>query len=134
MEKLEKRLDSLQQALITLHQAISLQEKAPDEIWKLTARDSIIKRFEYCFDLFWKGLKEILAQKYAIFEKSPKSVFHALVKLQLVTPVQGEALLNMVDDRNMTAHEYDEGAIDQVAQNMSEHYELMKLVIDLLSK
>jgi nucleotidyltransferase substrate binding protein (TIGR01987 family) len=133
MEKLENRLASLRQALVTLDQAIHQLQKAPDEEWLLTAQDSIIKRFEYTFDLFWKCLKEILAEKYAIHEKSPKPVFHALVKLQLITAVQGESFLGMVDDRNMTVHEYDHDAISQIAQNIRGHYELMVWAIKILT-
>jgi nucleotidyltransferase substrate binding protein (TIGR01987 family) len=40
-------------------------------------RDGAIQRFEYCYDLAWKTLKQYLQRQGLIDLNSPKSVFAA---------------------------------------------------------
>lgn len=64
MTKKEIKLKSLEKSLKRLEESLSAYD---DEIYdeqKIYFRDSAIKRFEMCFDLAWKSLKEYLWENF----------------------------------------------------------------------
>lgn len=63
-------------------------------------RDSVIKRFEYCFELCWKTSKVFLSDQFGVSVFSPKECFRELRKNGLVFDEQAELLLKMSNDRN----------------------------------
>lgn len=129
MEKLIFKVKDLEDALATLKQAFSVQDKVAqinDNTLILAAQDSLIKRFEYSFDCFWKVLKLYLEKKLNLEDvNSPKSVFHACVKHGLLTEQEGGIAIVMVGDRNETSHNYDQAKADQIADNIKSYYDLM---------
>lgn len=93
-------------------------------------RDSIIKRFELCYDLFWKCLKDLLEQKFGILINSPKKVFQEIRVQGLLNAEELTEALALADDRNLTAHTYDDEFAEKVAQRAIAHFDLMKKVAE----
>ncbi len=122
---IELKLNQLKQALNKLHEAI---EKDQDEFM----RDSVIKRFEFCFELCWKTAKLFLSQKYGDQVFSPKECFRAIGKNQLLSDDEIEVLLEMTDDRNLIVHSYSEQFSKQIAQNIVNKY--YKLISSIYQK
>lgn len=73
--------------------------------------DATIQRFEFCIELFWKLLKRIL-QEQGLDPKFPKEILQEAFKGELI---HEEVLwLNMLKDRNLTSHTYDEELANEV--------------------
>jgi hypothetical protein len=78
VEQLKERIDALQSALERLGESLSSfasKDLTANPVIHTQIRDSVIKRFEFCVDLFWKCLKDYLYQKYGVNVASPKSSF-----------------------------------------------------------
>jgi nucleotidyltransferase substrate binding protein (TIGR01987 family) len=105
VETLKLRIQSFDKALSRLKYTLNKLEFARNNYNAmshedfLAYRDSEIKRFEMCFDLFWKILKDYIQKWYAIEVLSPKKVFQEAFKQGLVSEEEIRYLLNMVDDR-----------------------------------
>ncbi|MBP9692710.1 MAG: nucleotidyltransferase substrate binding protein [Alphaproteobacteria bacterium] len=86
--------------------------------------DATIQRFEFTIELFWKLLKILLESK-GVEVLYPKDVLNAAYKGHLIE--DEEAWLNMLKDRNLTSHTYDEKLADLI-------YERIKTYVPVFTK
>ena len=122
------KLKDFEQALKTLAEALNEKE---DEFIK----DSIIKRFEYCFELGWKTVKIYLREKLGVDVFAPKDCFRELRKNMLINDKEAEMLLIMTDDRNEIIHTYDLDFAEKLYKRIRKnYYGMMKKVLDVLEK
>jgi len=91
-------------------------------------RDSAIKRFELCYDLAWKAIKNY-AKHEGIECNSPRSCFKEAFQLDLID--YDEKWMEMVDDRNASVHIYKEEQAERIYKELPIYLEMLK---DLLSK
>lgn len=133
MEKLKVPLSLLHKTLKTLESAFEVLEEAKiiqNKGLILAAQDSIIQRFEYCYDSFWKFFKKYLELIYTLEDiNSPKKVFRACVKLQLCSEFEGEILIDMADDRNETTHNYDIEKVRIILSDIPLYYTTMVTIL-----
>lgn len=134
MESIKLRLAVTQKAHTKLsHMLIKLRDSramnALDEDDITAYRDSVIKRFEISYDLTWKFLKYYFENHLAISVASPKSVFHACFQQGLATEDETRILLNMIDDRNLTVHTYNEDLAEQVSLRIAVYYGAMQALL-----
>lgn len=110
MEKLKLDLIQLNKALNTLSKALVLLQKVRtlhNQDIVLAAEDSVIQRFEYCYESFWKFLKVYLQQVHFLEDvQSSKKVFRSCVKTEICTLEEGNIFIDMADSRNETSHTY----------------------------
>jgi nucleotidyltransferase substrate binding protein (TIGR01987 family) len=99
------------------------ESKTPQQHSK--ARDSVIKRFEFCFDLLWKCLKDYLEKQCGINIASPKATFRECLAQNCINKEEFDGLLSMLDGRNNTSHRYDEFMAEDIANRAKTHYTLM---------
>lgn len=92
-------------------------------------RDSAIKRFEICFDLAWKSIKNY-ARNEGVECNSPRMCFKTAFKLNLID--YDEKWLKSIEDRNTTSHLYNEKLADQVYQRLPEYRSLFKSLLSRL--
>ncbi len=120
MEQLKKLFDQNQKALMTLNEVIKYN------ISDAIIRDSVIKRFEYSWDAFWKYIKEYIAQVHGVYPDipTPKSIFRLALKLEIITEPEFYELLKTVDDRNRTAHIYNENLAQEISARIPEYTHL----------
>lgn len=119
---LNLKLREFQKALTTLKKA--LEEKKTKLI-----RDSVIKRFEYTFELCWKTAKVLLSEKFGIDVFSPKECFRELRRNKFISDQETEMLLKMTDDRNEIIHSYSEEFSNELYEEIrGNYYELIKKV------
>jgi nucleotidyltransferase substrate binding protein (TIGR01987 family) len=104
MEALESRYQASLQALKTLKDSLDLLDSAKSEKLYESLRDSVIKRFEYSMDTFWKFCKEYLETKQGVVLEvaSPKSIFRACLNAKIMNDEEFKKLIVMSDDRNLT--------------------------------
>lgn len=106
-------------ALVRLKESIDVYrgDESDDKI-----RDSVIKRFEFCFDLCWKTARLVLSYKYGNNTASPKETYRILRQNNLINDKFTELFLQMTDDRNTIVHEYSEDFSKGLAQKVIDHY------------
>ncbi len=115
MTKNEAQGVQLAAALRTLKRARELsRDKTGEDL--IVLRDSCVQRFEYCFDLAWKLLKEMLEERHAISCTSPKTCLVSAFEQHLID--ESELWAQMAKWRNLTSHIYYEKAADDVFANL----------------
>ncbi len=138
MEKLTLQLTLLHKSLKTLQDSFVVCKKAKaigDQALILATEDSIIQRFEYTFDSFWKTLKKYLEITYKLQDaNSPKNVFRYCIRYDLCPAQDGEKLIKMADDRNTTTHTYDLEEAKAILPNIQHYYQLMTTIINRIQK
>lgn len=96
-----------------------LQETAAISNPSDAERAGLVQFFEVTFELAWKTLKDYLeSQGYAA--KTPREVLKQAFEIELIQ--NGQAWLEALDDRNLTAHTYDENTARKVEKLIREKY------------
>lgn len=94
-------------------------------------RDSAIKRFELCFDLAWKSIKNF-AKMEGLECYSPRECFKIAFQLKLIE--YDEKWLEMIGDRNLTVHVYKEEIAEAVYEKLPEYLKMFKNFLRRLKK
>jgi len=99
------------------------------------SRDSLIQRFEYCSDIFWKFLNDYLRHHMTIEAEIArlKIIFKESTAVGLIT--NDELLLcnRLIKDRNRTSHTYHEQLAEHIAHKISSYYALMSTIATRLT-
>lgn len=104
-------LDKFERAFTRLAQAV---EQVVDDL----DRDGAIQRFEFTFELLWKTTKIFL--EYEGFRcAGPRSCIKEGARREIL--VEGEVLLDMLEDRNKTAHIYDEQTVEEIFERIKQY-------------
>lgn len=111
---------------------IAARKMDPEEIYHMS-RDSVIKRFEFCFDLTWKFLKIILHTEHGLEIASPRPVVLESFRVELITERESDLFEDLLDSRNQTSHIYDEEAADRVATTIVSNFAVMQKMIQKLA-
>lgn len=131
-----KRLATFQQASTTLKEALDeFQSFNSNQRYYGMSRDSLIQRYEYSIDIFWKLLKQHLEINYKIETLgSPKSIFKLCYEMQLVSDDEYKIALRMLEDRNLTSHAYNVELAEQIAHAIPEYYYAMQSITQRIFK
>ena len=134
MEKLKLHLIQLNKALITLKKAFEVAEKLAltnDIDFIAASEDSIIQRFEYTYENFWKFLKKYLETTYKTEDiNSPRKIFAACVRVKICTLEEGNLFLDMAEDRNETSHTYNIESARKILPDIPEYYMIILSVVE----
>lgn len=93
--------------------------------------DATIQRFEFTIELFWKLLKAILEYK-GINVQYPKDVLKEAYQGDLID--HETVWLNMMQDRNLTSHTYDENLADKIYQHIQSYVPVFRVTFDTLAQ
>lgn len=144
MEKLTQKYEHITQALETLKKAINIftlfvkENKAynPHSTYEeeyRTYRDSVVQRFEYSVDLFWKYLKTYLEQAHVLIDiKVPGEIIRTAKTSGLISADEAETILTMIKSRNMTSHIYVEEFADFLAKEIPKYYATLSHIVEKL--
>ena len=122
MEKLGRRLNEAEKALLTLREILT-------ESYSEIVRDATIQRFEYTFEIFWKLMKEYLYVHEGFVCNSPKSCFRECLHTGIMSEEQTLTCLEMTDERNLTSHTYVEEVAESIYEKIADYYRLMDTVV-----
>ena len=89
-------------------------------------RDALIQRFEFSFEIVWKVAKDYLSVEEGIDAASPKKVIRSCREVGLLDEAETRLALVMADDRNLTAHTYDEEFAQQMVTKIVEYDLLLR--------
>lgn len=85
-------------------------------------RDATIQRFEFTFEVVWKTLKLYLErQGYECGGPRP-TLKKAFTENIFPTAEEADRWLQMLDDRNLTSHAYDEELATRIYRNIVKDY------------
>ncbi|MGL4943294.1 MAG: HI0074 family nucleotidyltransferase substrate-binding subunit [Thermoguttaceae bacterium] len=96
-----------------------------------TVRDGAIQRFEFSTELAWKTAREYLTDQGLERLNSPKAIMKQAFSYGLVD--DSDNWIDILDDRNMTSHIYDEELVNEVfSRIVATHYSELKKLSDRL--
>ena len=120
----KQRFQNLEKAYLSLEKALSKSSLSELE------RAGLIKIYELTFELAWKTLKDYLEDQ-AIAVKYPRETIKEAFKYELIE--DGELWLEMLGNRNLMVHAYDEARAKQAHKLISEKYfKALKQVLEKL--
>ena len=125
LEDLEKVRQLTDQQLKELASQFDFLEK---ERMYRSRRDSLIQRFEFCSDLFWKYLKIYMTDqlKRNVEVNAPESVIRDAHNAKIISEQDTRNLIEMIDDRNMSTNIYKEEIADQIGLKIALYYDIMR--------
>lgn len=125
MEDLRLRHDKASKALDTLEAILR-------EPFSLIVRDATVQRFEYTFESVWKLAKVYLKSRKGVACQSPKDCFRQLLAVGVLTEDQAREFLEMTEDRNLTAHTYEEEVAARIFKKAAAAARLMRVLTERL--
>jgi nucleotidyltransferase substrate binding protein (TIGR01987 family) len=108
----KQRFDNFSKALSLLEKALQIEN--PDFLQKA----GIIQFFEMSFELSWNMVKDYLEEQGFIDVKSPRSALKKAFEIDLIS--DGHSWMDLLVDRNLTSHTYDEDKATEV-ENLIHH-------------
>lgn len=115
IDKLYYKLADLKKAFKKLTESIN-RDPYKDDI----VVDAAIQRFEFTYELSWKLMKAYLEYNGNLEATSPRKAIKESFKDGLIR--DGEVWLQMLQDRNRTAHTYDEETALKIFKNIKNNY------------
>lgn len=112
--KLKEKLFNYARAVERLKESLDRDEN--DDI----VRDGVIQRFEFTYELSWKLLKAYLAYNGLADVRTPREAFKEAFATGLIT--EGDVWIEMLDDRNLTSHTYDEAEARRIFERIRNKY------------
>jgi nucleotidyltransferase substrate binding protein (TIGR01987 family) len=110
-----ERIEAAKKAMIAFEEVMQIEKPTSIE------RDAAILRFEFTFEAVWKAAKEVLYEREGIDIGSPKSVIRSCRVVSILTEEQTVTALEMVDDRNLTIHTYNEKLAIQIYSRLRKY-------------
>lgn len=122
-----ERLDTFKNAIGRLAEVIDLSNQRKLNQFEC---DSLIKRFEFSFEMAWKLMMSYEKENGVAVLHGSKDVVRQAYSMSIIE--NGEAWLEMIDDRNKTSHLYDEEMAADVIDEIIQTY--YPLFIELQNK
>jgi nucleotidyltransferase substrate binding protein (TIGR01987 family) len=94
-------------------------------------RDSAIQRFEFTYELAWKTMKSLLAERGASDLNFPRDVIKSAFQAGLIDNDPG--WLEMIKTRNETSHLYNEGMAETVYGKLAAYLPLIDQLLKKIS-
>ena len=112
----KQRFENLQSAYQRLQHAIEVNAQTPDND---LIQMALIKAFEMTFELSWKTMKDYLNYN-GVDVKLPREVIKQAFANDII--VNGQLWMDMLEDRNLMAHTYDEARAIKAVNHICQHY------------
>ena len=131
-QKLIQNLSNYNRALLSLESNIEKIKKMSEEMMDFDIyRDSTIQRFEYSVEL----AKKIMANYIEMIDKRVHGQRVIIKKAYEFELIESEIWFEMIDDRNITSHEYSEKLAQELLYNIYDYaVELRAFYMVILKK
>lgn len=134
MESLNEKYEANIRLLDAFEAALNLYHEAKDDrnvnvVVREAFRDSVIKRFELGYDLFWKYLREYIGLSQGMYADSPRKVFDLCFQYGITESDEEKLLFSMIKGRNLTTHTYNVELANEMAEKVAEYYQVMHTII-----
>lgn len=123
----KQRFQNFEKSLDLLTEALNIKE--PDIIQKA----GLIQFFEMTFELAWNTIKDYLQEEGFTEIDTPRAAIKKAFEVNLIK--DGHLWLNLIQDRNLTSHTYNEKTANAVLKLIQEKYfNLLKLLHESLKQ
>jgi nucleotidyltransferase substrate binding protein (TIGR01987 family) len=113
----KQRFQNFDRAFVLLRDAM---EHGPDALNQLE-KEGVIQRFEYCFELAWKTIKDYLEQGGYVFSTvTPRQVLKDAFAAKVLG--NGQVWIDMLDHRNLLSHTYSPLVFEQAVEAIHVRY------------
>lgn len=112
------RLDELVKAFVE-PKSFGLFSNEETGLQQEIANEALIKRFEFTQELSWNLLKDYLSYQGETEIAGSRDSYRRALRLNLITD---PAWLNMIADRNLSAHDYDDGKSKEICERIINVY------------
>lgn len=120
-----RSLKQLESALQKLAEALAVPRDAP------LAVDGTIQRFEFTIELYWKVLKRLLEAE-GIQAATPREALRRAFQAGWIN--DEEAWLEMLQNRNLTSHTYNEALAGQVYDAIRRDFAVLEAGVQGLAR
>jgi nucleotidyltransferase substrate binding protein (TIGR01987 family) len=110
----KQRFQNFEKSMNLLSGALAVE--SPD----IYQRAGTIQFFETTYELAWKLMKDYLEAEGFLDVKSPRAVVKTAFQSELIE--DGQAWMELLNDRNLTAHTYNEETADNVLRQIRGKY------------
>lgn len=112
-----QRLMNFSRALALLREAMANGPSALSQLEK----EGVIQRFEYCFELAWKTVKDYMEANGIVFAVvMPRQVLKDAYAAKVIE--EGEDWIAMLDHRNLLSHTYNPIVFEQAVNAIQQRY------------
>ena len=126
IEKVREKYDNYSKVLNRLAEALKREDS--DEL----ILDAVIQRFEFTYELSWKLLKSYLEYNGIGDVRTPREAFKEAFAAGIIK--EGELWIDMLNDRNLTTHTYDEKDARHIYEKIKhKHFAILNTLKDSLS-
>ncbi len=95
--------------------------------------DAAIQRFEFTYELAWKLLKGFLSYSGITEAMTPREVFKEAFSVGVIH--EGQKWIEMLKDRNLTSHVYDEEKAKEIYGHVKDiYFNLFKTLSEKIEK
>ena len=127
--RFKQRFQNLMAAYKQLANAIEINKKKPED---LLIQIALIKLFEMSFELSWKTIKDYLNYQ-GIEVSTPREVIKQAFATKIIE--DGQLWIDMLEDRNLMAHTYDQARALKATKHICERYFLgLKHLVSFFQK
>jgi nucleotidyltransferase substrate binding protein (TIGR01987 family) len=127
MERLKERIAVARRALAMLDEFASRATLSKVE------RDAAIQRFEFIFEATWKAVERHLEVVEGVIAGSRKACVRSSREVGLLDDERAALALEMVDDRNLSVHTYDEALAERISMRVPSHARLLRAWLEALA-
>ena len=113
----QQRLTNFERALRLLREAMAEGPEALNQLEK----EGVIQRFEYCFELAWKTVKDYMEVSGVVFDVvMPRQVIKEAFAAKVLN--DGATWIAMLDHRNLLSHTYNPVVFEQAVAAIHQRY------------
>lgn len=113
----QQRLLNFERALQLLREAMAHGPEALNQLEK----EGVIQRFEYCFELAWKTVKDYMEASGVVFGVvMPRQVIKDAFAAKVLS--DGDTWIAMLDHRNLLSHTYNPAVFEQAVEAIHQRY------------
>lgn len=112
-----QRFENFERAFGLLREAL---RSGPEPLNDLE-KEGAVQRFEYCFELAWKTIKDYLQYGgFTISKITPRQVLKEAFAAGIID--NGQVWVDMLDHRNLLSHTYDQARFEQAVVAIHDRY------------
>lgn len=113
----KQRFQNFDRAFVLLRDAM---EQGPSALNQLE-KEGVIQRFEYCFELAWKCVKDYLEEGGLVFPTvTPRQVLKDAFAAKVLA--DGQVWIDMLDHRNLLSHTYNLASFEKAVEAIHKRY------------
>lgn len=113
----KQRFQNFDRAFVRLRESM---EQGPAALNQLE-KEGVVQRFEYCFELAWKTVKDFMEESGFVFATvTPRQVLKDAFAAKILT--DGQVWIDMLDHRNLLSHTYNFASFEKAVEAIHARY------------